>query len=84
MYRRLGSKKRVDPPTPAAYVTDRRAELPLVSSLGPLVLQDAIPEIKAAMGQLGGDGTLVEMAYPDASVPPSASAARRMPKPVRR
>lgn len=65
----------VDPPEPSVYVTDRWADLPLVSILGPLVLQDTIPVIKAAIGHLPDGKTHLEMSYTDAS--PLFSAAVR-------
>ncbi len=56
-----------DPPVPSVYVTDRWADLPLISILGPLVIHDTIPVIKAAIGHEKDGDTQVQMAYTDGS-----------------
>ncbi len=60
-------------PVPSVYVTDRWADLPLIARLGPLVLQDTIPVIKAAIGHDNDRGTHVQMSYTDGSALFSAS-----------
>jgi hypothetical protein len=68
----------VDPPEPSVYVTDRWADLPLIAVLGPLVLHDTIPVIKAAIGHEQNGETHVQMSYTDGSALFSASVS---PKP---
>jgi hypothetical protein len=60
-------------PEPSVYVTDRWADLALISMLSPLILQDTIPVIKAAIGHDNDGGTHVQMAYTDGSSLFSAS-----------
>jgi hypothetical protein len=60
-------------PEPSVYVTDRWADLPLIAHLGPFVLQDTIPVIKAAIGHDNNRGTHVQMSYTDGSALFSAS-----------
>lgn len=68
----------VDPPEPSVYVTDRWADLPFIAVLGPLVLHDTIPVIKAAIGhELRGE-THVQMSYTDGA---ALFAASVRPKP---
>jgi hypothetical protein len=64
----------VDPPEPSVYVTDRWADLPLISILGPLVLHDSIPVIKGAIGHEQGGETHVQMSYTDGGALFSGSA----------
>jgi hypothetical protein len=52
---------------PSVYVTDRWADLPLIAKLGPFVLQDTIPVVKAAIGHDNAGGTHVQMSYTDGS-----------------
>lgn len=52
-------------PEPSVYVTDRWADLPFIARLAPLVLQDTIPVIKAAIGHDNAGGTHVQMSYTD-------------------
>ena len=58
-------------PVPSVYVVDRWADLPMIARLGPLILQDTIPVIKAAIGHDNGQGsdqgTRVQMSYNDGS-----------------
>lgn len=54
-------------PEPSVYVTDRWADLPLIARLGPLILQDTIPVIKAAIGHDNDGQTHVQMSYTDGS-----------------
>lgn len=68
----------VEPPEPSVYVTDRWADLPLISVLGPLVLHDTIPAIKAAIGHEQDGDTHVQMSYTDGAALFSASVR---PKP---
>lgn len=56
----------VDPPEPSVYVTDRWADLPLISILGPLILHDTIPVIKAAIGHQQNGETHVQCPIPTA------------------
>jgi hypothetical protein len=71
-----------DEPEPSVYVIDRWADLPMVARLGPLLLQDTIPVIKAAIGHDNDGGTRVQMSYTDgtalfaASVRPRADGLR--------
>lgn len=67
----------VDPPEPSVYVTDRWADLPLISILGPWVLHDTIPVIKAAIGHEPDGETHVQMSYADGSALFSASCRPR-------
>ena len=64
-------------PEPSVYVTDRWADLPLISILGPIILQDTIPTIKAAIGHDNTRGTHVQMSYTDGSALFSASVRPR-------
>ncbi len=64
-------------PVPSVYVIDRWADLPLVARLGPLILQDTIPVIKAALGHDNEGGTCVQMSYTDGSALFSASVRPR-------
>ena len=68
----------VDPPAPSVYVTDRWADLPLISILGPLVLHDTIPVIKAAIGHERDGETHVQMSYSDGAALFSASVRPRL------
>lgn len=61
------------PPEPSVYVTDRWADLPMIARLGPVILQDTIPVIKAAIGHDNSGGTHVQMSYTDGSALFSAS-----------
>ncbi len=58
---------------PSVYVIDRWADLPFIAILGPLVLQDTIPVIKAAIGHDDKRGTHVQMSYTDGAALFSAS-----------
>ena len=60
-------------PEPSVYVTDRWADLPLIAMLGPLILQDTIPVIRAAIGHDNHGGTRVQMSYTEGSALFSAS-----------
>jgi len=52
---RIGVIDRSGPqPAPAVYVTDRYVDLPAASLLGPVLLHDAIPVVKAAIGHHDG------------------------------
>jgi hypothetical protein len=64
-------------PTPSVYVIDRWADLPMVARLGPLILQDTIPAIKAAIGHDNDQGTRVQMSYTDGSALFSAAVKPR-------
>jgi hypothetical protein len=64
-------------PTPSVYVVDRWADLPLVARLSPLILQDTIPIIKAAIGHDNDGGTRVQMSYVDGAALFSASVRPR-------
>jgi hypothetical protein len=65
------------PIEPSVYVTDRWADLPLISILGPIILMDSIPVIKAAIGHDNSGGTHVQMSYTDGSGLFSASVRPR-------
>jgi hypothetical protein len=52
-------------PVPSVYVIDRWADLPAIALLGPIILHDTIPVIKAAIGHDNLDGTRVQMSYTD-------------------
>jgi Uncharacterized conserved protein (COG2071) len=54
-------------PVHSVYVVDRRADLPLCALLGPIVLQDTIPVIKASIAHDNDKGTRVQMSYTDGS-----------------
>ena len=60
-------------PVPSVYVIDRWADLRLIAMLGPLVLHDTIPVIKAAIGHDNNGGTRVQMSYTDGAALFSAS-----------
>jgi hypothetical protein len=64
-------------PEPSVYVIDRWADLPLIAKLGPLVLHDTIPVIKAAIGHDNAGGTHVQMSYTDGAALFSASVKPR-------
>lgn len=64
-------------PEPSVYVTDRWADLPLIARISPLVLQDTIPVIKAAIGHDNSGGTHVQMSYTEGSALFSASVRPR-------
>jgi hypothetical protein len=64
-------------PTPSVYVIDRWADLPLIAILGPLILQDTIPVIKAAIGHESHHDTRVQMSYTDGAALFSASVRPR-------
>lgn len=64
-------------PTPSVYVIDRWADLPMVARLGPLILQDTIPVIKAAIGHDNDQGTRVQMSYTDGTALFSAAVKPR-------
>lgn len=64
-------------PEPSVYVTDRWADLPMIARLGPLILQDTIPVIKAAIGHDNAKGTHVQMSYTDGAALFSASVRPR-------
>jgi hypothetical protein len=49
---------------PSVYVTDRNADLPLITRLGPLLLLDSIPAVKAAIGH-AGNTTHIQLSYMD-------------------
>lgn len=51
-------------PEPSVYITDRYADLPLISKLAPIIMLDTIPTIKAAVGHVG-DETHAQMSFPD-------------------
>jgi len=54
-------------PVPSVYVLDRWADLPMCSRLGPMILQDTIPVIKASIAHDNEKGTRVQMSYTDGS-----------------
>jgi hypothetical protein len=60
-------------PEPSVYVIDRWADLPMIAMLGPVILQDTIPVIKAAIGHDNNRGTHVQMSYTDGAALFSAS-----------
>lgn len=64
-------------PEPSVYVVDRWADLPMVARLGPLVLQDTIPVIKAAIGHENDGETRVQMSYTDGTALFSAKVRPR-------
>lgn len=64
-------------PEPSVYVIDRWADLPVIARLGPLVLQDTIPVVKAAIGHDNEGGTRVQMSYTDGSALFSAAVKPR-------
>jgi hypothetical protein len=64
-------------PEPSVYVVDRWADLPMVARLGPLVLQDTIPVIKAAIGHENDGETRVQMSYTDGTALFSAKVKPR-------
>jgi len=66
-----------DVPVPSVYVTDRWADLPLIAILSPLVLQDTIPVIKAAIGHENNQDIRVQMSYTDGAALFSASVRPR-------
>jgi hypothetical protein len=51
-------------PEPSVYVTDRNADLPMITRLGPLLLLDSIPAVKAAIGHTT-DMTHIQLSYMD-------------------
>jgi Uncharacterized conserved protein (COG2071) len=64
-------------PVPSVYVIDRWADLPMIARLGPLLLQDTIPVIKAAIGHDDNGGTRVQMSYTDGAALFSAAVRPR-------
>jgi len=64
-------------PVPSVYVIDRWADLPMVSRLGPMLLQDTIPTIKAAIGHENDGDTHVQLSYTDGSALFSAKVRPR-------
>lgn len=64
-------------PEPSVYVIDRWADLPMCARLGPLILQDTIPVIKAAIGHDNDGGTHVQMSYTDGTALFSGSVRPR-------
>lgn len=75
---RIGVLDRSEPePVPSVYVIDRWADLPMIARLGPLILQDTIPVIKAAIGHDNDGGTRVQMSYTDGSALFSAAVKPR-------
>lgn len=64
-------------PEPSVYVVDRWADLPMISRLGPLILQDTIPVIKAAIGHENDGETSVQMSYTDGAALFSAKVRPR-------
>src|SRR5262249_44914833 len=56
-----------DPPVPSVYVIDRWADLPMVSRLGPIILQDTIPVIKASIAHNNDKSSRVQMSYTEGS-----------------
>lgn len=64
-------------PVPAVYVIDRWADLPLIARLAPVLLQDTIPVVKAAIGHDNERGTRVQMSYTDGTALFSAEVRPR-------
>ena len=64
-------------PAPSVYVIDRWADLRLIAMLGPIILHDTIPVIKAAIGHDNNGGTRVQMSYTDGAALFSASVQPR-------
>jgi Uncharacterized conserved protein (COG2071) len=60
-------------PVPSVYVIDRWADLSLIAILGPVILHDTIPVIKAAIGHENNGETDVQMSYTDGAALFSAS-----------
>jgi hypothetical protein len=51
-------------PSPSVYITDRNADLPLITKLSPFLLSDAIPYVKASLAH-EGDKVRVQVNYAD-------------------
>lgn len=64
-------------PVPSVYVIDRWADLPLIAILGPIILHDTIPIIKASIAHENNNATRVQMSYTDGAALFSASVRPR-------
>lgn len=64
-------------PVPSVYVIDRWADLRPVAMLGPIILHDTIPVVKAAIGHDNEGGTRVQTSYTDGAALFSASVRPR-------
>jgi len=62
---------------PSVYVIDRWADLPLIALLGPFILQDTIPIVKASVAHDNAGGTRVQMSYTDGSALFEAGVTQR-------
>lgn len=51
-------------PQPAVYITDRYADLPIVSRLAPWIMLDTIPKVNAAVGHVD-DESHIQMSFPN-------------------
>jgi hypothetical protein len=60
-------------PTPSVYITDRNADLPMITKLSPFLLADAIPYVKASLAH-EGDLVRVQANYADGQTLFSAEA----------